>query len=365
VALSLEVKKFINSEHVGKFVEILLPIEVLPEPQKKKKAKPRPEPEQDDEPEIQAQEAAEPALPPEEELPQAQQEEAPAEEASELAFEVEDEEEAPAPQFEKARIHYVEAGDGEPLILVHSIGQSIYTWRHLFAALSQNYRTILVDLPGHGFSSRPAYYNYTIQEQAHSLALFMDAVGIESAHFLTFSMGGAYVLDFAAAHPERLGRVICISPGGMSHEMPLAVKMLDSSLLGGIASLLYGVRTVEGVLRSCFFDQTVGINEDIVEEYYKTIADSEARRALRMSFHNFADEELASKLRSLEMPVLILQGAEDKWRTSAQIELYHAAIPNAGCAMIRNAGHLLHEEKPDRVLAAVMEFIPALCPEVE
>lgn len=335
MALSLEVKKFINSEHVGKYVDIYLPLEPLSvQPAKKKKA-----PKQEEDPA--AGEAAD----------------APSAAAGDTP--------APEPAYEAVHIHYMEEGDGEPLVLVHSIGQSIYTWRSLFHSLAQSYRVIAVDLPGFGYSSRPADYTYTIEEQSRSLELFLDAIGIESTHFMAFSMGGAYVTDLCLRHPERAGRVILLSPGGMTPEMPTSIKLLDSGLFGGIASVLFGVRTVENVLSDCFFDQTVGVKEEVIGEYYKTISDSASRRALRMSFHNFDDEAQVSSLRAAEMPVLILLGSEDKWHSSAQAELYHAAIPDAGYALIRNAGHLLHEEKPDKVLAAVLEFIPVLSPEVE
>ena len=265
MALSLEVKKFINSEHVGKFVEIHLPLEGEPvrPPKKNKKAPAETQPE---------------PLPPQEE---------------------ED------PAFETLRIHYMDEGDGEPLVLVHTIGQSIYTWRCLYHSLAQHYRVIAVDMPGFGYSSRPDVYSYTIEEQSKALELFLDAIGIESAHFMGFSMGCAYVMDLCLRQPERAGRVILLAPGGLTPEMPTPVKLLDSGLLGGIASALFGIRTVENVLSDCFFDLTVGLNEEVVTEYYKTISDSASRRALRLSIHNFEDETLVSQLRTTEMPCLL------------------------------------------------------------
>ena len=318
---------------MGKFVEIHLPLEGEPvrPPKKNKKAPAEPQPED-------VEKTQPEPLPPQEE---------------------ED------PAFETLRIHYMDEGDGEPLVLVHTIGQSIYTWRCLYASLIQHYRVIAVDMPGFGYSSRPDVYSYTIEEQSKALELFLDAIGIESAHVMGFSMGCAYVMDLCLRQPERAGRVILLAPGGLTPEMPTPVKLLDSGLFGGIAAALFGIRTVENVLSDCFFDLTVGLNEDVVTEYYKTISDSASRRALRLSIHNFEDETLVSQLRTTEMPVLILLGSEDRWRTSAQTELFHAAIPDAGYAMVRNAGHLLHEEKPDKILSAVLEFIPVLAPDVE
>jgi len=181
---------------------------------------------------------------------------------------------------------------------------------------------------------------------------------------MAFSMGSAYALQLAMDHPERIGKMVLIAPGGISPEMPMPIKMLDSSLFGGVASMLYGMRTVEKVLTECYFDLTRTMSPEVVSEYYKTISDRESRRAMRESFHNYEDEPVVGRLRMLDAPVLMLQGSEDKWRTSDQSDLYHAAMPFAGFATVRNAGHLLHEEKAERVIAAILEYIPAIQPEM-
>ena len=139
-------------------------------------------------------------------------------------------------RYETARIHYMESGKGEPLILVHSAGQSLYTFRRLFYKLAMYYRVIAVDLVGHGYSDRPDFFDYTIGDHAESLARFMDSMGIESAHILGFSFGAGYALELAHKHPERVGKIVAICPGGVTSEMPLTVRMMESGLFGGIAS---------------------------------------------------------------------------------------------------------------------------------
>ena len=91
-------------------------------------------------------------------------------------------------ESEVARIHYLEAGVGEPLLLIHSLGQSLYTWRNVFAELSDNYRVIAIDLPGHGYSSRPDTFSYTADDFAFIFNGFLDALNIKSAHMVGFSI---------------------------------------------------------------------------------------------------------------------------------------------------------------------------------
>lgn len=151
-------------------------------------------------------------------------------------------------RYETARIHYMESGKGEPLLLVHSAGQSLYTFRRLFYKLAMYYRVIAVDLVGHGYSDRPDFFDYTIGDHAESLARFMDSMGIESAHILGFSFGAGYALELAHKHPERVGKIVAICPGGVTSEMPLTVRMMESGLFGGIASRMYNLKSVKKCL---------------------------------------------------------------------------------------------------------------------
>lgn len=259
---------------------------------------------------------------------------------------------------EETRIHYLEAGTGEPLILLHTVGQSLYTWRSAFSLLSAHYRVIAVDLLGHGYSGRPEQFDYTIAEQSDALALFMDALGIESAHLVGFSMAALYALDFIIRRPARVGKTVLLSPGGITPEMPLAVRMLQSSLLGGIACRLYSRRSVAKFLDECFFDLT-NITDDVIDQYYSTACDPLSRKAIQLSCLNFNEQEVEKQLRDVSTPVLILWGSEDKWHTPESSELYHAILQNAQFSVIRNAGHLLHEEKSARFADAILEYIPA------
>ncbi len=264
-------------------------------------------------------------------------------------------------QNERVKIHYLEAGDGEPLILVHTVGQSLYTWRNVFERLSEYYRVIAIDLAGHGYSERPLTFGYTIEEQADFLRRFMDAKGIESAHFMAYSMSCAYVAKLAMDCPERIGKLIFLTPGGLTYDMPASVRMIDSAVFGFIACRLYNMSAVRKMLCECFFDLT-NVNDDVVQEYYAPASDPEGRRAVKMSLQGYEDEDVCANLRLIKADSLILLGSEDKWHKPKFVEIYHTAIKSSGFSIVRNAGHLLHEEKADRVISAVLEFIPVAMP---
>lgn len=260
-------------------------------------------------------------------------------------------------KHETAKIHYMESGEGEPLILVHSVGQSLYTFRNIFHKLASGYRVIALDLAGHGYSDRPYIFEYSAGDHAECIIRFMDAMGIESAHFFGFSMGAGYVLELARRHPERVGRLVLECPGGVTGAMPLSIRMLGSGLLGGIASRLYNMRTVDKLLSECVFDHTV-IDDTVIEEYYRPACGSEARRAIRESVYNYDEEAIIKGLRDIKAGALIIWSDEDRWHPMEMGELYNAALKDSVHTLVRNAGHLAHEEKPDKIASLVRQFIP-------
>ena len=96
----------------------------------------------------------------------------------------------PGGKAEKCPIHYITLGEGEPLLLVHSLGQSLYTWRDLIPLLADKYNVIALDMVGFGFSGRPVSMNYSMDEMADTLVEFIKALKLDHVHAVGASMGG-------------------------------------------------------------------------------------------------------------------------------------------------------------------------------
>ena len=118
------------------------------------------------------------------------------------------------------------------------------------------------------------------------------------------------------------------------------------------------MRTVEKMLNECVFDHTV-VGPHDVKEYFRPASDPDGRAAIRMTVSGFDEEELSESLHEIDAPVMIIWGDDDKWHPMEASNLYRSAIPNATVTIVRNAGHLVHEEKPDRIYELVRSFVPA------
>lgn len=118
------------------------------------------------------------------------------------------------------------------------------------------------------------------------------------------------------------------------------------------------MKTVEKLLDECLFDHTV-IGPHEVSEYYKCASDSDGRRAIRLSVSSFGEKELMESLGEISTPVMVVSSDKDRWHSLELGEEYDHALANSEFVVMRNAGHLMHEEKPDRTVELVRSFIPA------
>jgi len=262
---------------------------------------------------------------------------------------------------ELARIHYLEAGVGEPLLLIHSIGQSLFTWRNVFAELSDNYRVIAVDLPGHGYSARPDTLDYTADDMAFVLNAFLDALNIKSAHIVGFSIGAVYMLRLLSLYPRRVANCIAISPGGVTEQMPKLVHNLQKPLISVFARNLYTAGNVRALLEECVTDPQL-IDDHVVKQYYEPISDGLAREAMMYALRNLDMEAVAEGLLPVEHEVLVLWGKDDLWHPPAGSVYYQSILRAGRYYLVRNAGHLLQEEAPTKLLEIIYSYIPPAVP---
>ncbi len=264
-------------------------------------------------------------------------------------------------ESEVARIHYLEAGVGEPLLLIHSVGQSLYTWRNVFAELSDNYRVIALDLPGHGYSSRPDNFSYTADDMAVVLNLFLDALNVKSAHMIGFSLGAMYMLRFLSLYPRRVANCVAISPGGITEQMPKLVHQLQTPLVATFARNLYTASNVHALLKECVSDETL-IDDHVVRQYYEPISDGLAREAIMYALRNFDMDAIAEGLMPVEHEVLVLWGKNDRWHPPAGSVYFQSLLRTGRYYLVRNAGHLLQEEAPTKLLEIIYSYIPPAVP---
>jgi pimeloyl-ACP methyl ester carboxylesterase len=110
------------------------------------------------------------------------------------------------------KISTIEAGTGDPVVLIHGLGATKASFLPTIDALAPSYRTIAVDLPGFGDSDKPLFAAYDAPFFARSIVALLDALELDSAHVVGNSMGGRVALELGLEHPDRLGRLVLLAP---------------------------------------------------------------------------------------------------------------------------------------------------------
>lgn len=258
--------------------------------------------------------------------------------------------------FFETDIHYVDIGEGEPLLLVHGIGQSLYTWRrNVDHFISEGYRVIALDLAGFGYSGHPNIY-YTAEEYALIIKAFLDSLNIKKVDMAACSTGCVSAVCFAAAFPKRVGKLVLVSPGAPNPKYPLSMRLLSTWLGAAVFRLYLSEASMRSALQHAYFDATL-LKKDVAEGYYNPFRSREVRETLISCMKHFDDEHALSMLKSVKSETLIFSGVEDRMHDISMVRIYAGGIPGSKHIRIRNCGHLVHEEKPSKFNAEVCKFL--------
>jgi pimeloyl-ACP methyl ester carboxylesterase len=116
------------------------------------------------------------------------------------------------------KTNYLEAGTGDPVVLIHGSGPGVTSyanWRLVLPALAENFRVVAPDMVGFGFSERPTNIEYGVQTWADQVVGLMDTLELRKAHLVGNSFGGAIALRIATQHPDRVGKLVLMGSMGV------------------------------------------------------------------------------------------------------------------------------------------------------
>ena len=116
------------------------------------------------------------------------------------------------------KTNYLEAGKGDPVVLIHGSGPGVTSyanWRLVLPVLAENFRVLAPDMVGFGFSERPANIEYGVQTWADQVVGLMDTLELPRAHMVGNSFGGAIALRIATQHPDRVGKLVLMGSMGV------------------------------------------------------------------------------------------------------------------------------------------------------
>jgi pimeloyl-ACP methyl ester carboxylesterase len=259
-------------------------------------------------------------------------------------------------------IHYLDRGEGTPLVMLHGLGSMMQELRlsGLYELVAARYRVIIPDRPGYGHSSRPRRTWWTPQAQAALLRALLVQLGIERPVLFGHSFGALVAMAFALEYPAATRGLVLAS----GYYFPSA--RLDAALMAPPALPLVGDlmrHTISPLISRMLWPLLIRrqFSPAPVPRYFELFP---TWMALRPSQLRAAAQDAALLIpsslrlqrlyRALEVPALIVAGAQDRYVDHARhsVELARR-LPRSELVLSPRAGHMVHHVDPRRVLNAV------------
>ena len=266
------------------------------------------------------------------------------------------------------RLHVAEAGEGEPVVLLHGFPQHWYGWRRLLPLLSGEYRLICVDQRGFGWSDAPAKGYDTDSRVADVLAL-MDGLGLDKARLIGHDWGAWTGFHLCLRAPERITHFLALN---MLHPWPQHRRLMPQSWRFWYTALLEQPLLGRWLLRNrpgfTRYLMRKGVVEKAVwtpaamNEFVRSSQEPDRARAGEALHRAFALRDIAKlllgrykKLR-LTTPTVVLAGERDFMLPPGVLFGAGGHADDLSVEVVADCGHYLHEERPDLVAKTAREL---------
>ena len=248
------------------------------------------------------------------------------------------------------KIHYVEAGTGPTVILLHGLGGSTQVWQFNIGALAEKYHVVVPDQIGFGKSDKPLV-NYRIRTYVDFLDQFCKQLKIERATLIGNSMGGWVAAMFAASFPDRVDKLVLVDAAGYAPP-----KDLDTRIFFGLnPTTREGMKVlVEKVFYNKAFQTDAAIDMAIAARL--AAGDGYTINSITESIIR-GEDFLDDVVKTIKRPTLLIWGRQDGLVPLAEGERFNKDIAGSKMIVIDQCGHVPNLEKPGEFNAAVLKFL--------
>lgn len=250
------------------------------------------------------------------------------------------------------KIHYVEAGSGPNVILLHGLGSSSQEWQFNIGPLAEKFHVFVPDQIGFGKSDKPLV-NYRIRTYVDFLDQFCKQLKIERPTLIGNSMGGWIAAIYAATYPDRVARIVLADAAGYAPPKDFDTRAffsLNPTTREEMKSLVARVFYNKAFLTDEAIDQSMAARLGAGDGYtIKTITESIIR----------GEDFLDDIVKTIKAPTLIVWGRQDGLVPLSEGERFHKDIAGSTMVVFDQCGHVPNIEKAGEFNAAVLKFLTA------
>jgi pimeloyl-ACP methyl ester carboxylesterase len=259
------------------------------------------------------------------------------------------------------RIHFRDEGprdDPEPIVLLHGTADSLHTWDGWVEGLRTQRRVIRFDLPAFGLTGPAPDNNYSIAAYTGWVMQVLDKLGVKHSVLVGNSLGGQIAWETAVAHPERVAKLVLVDAAGYlsaPKSVPLGFTLARLPGLKWLMEQILPRGVIQSSVRNVYGDPSK-VTMELVDRYYELTLRAGNRSALGQRFAQMVPSH-TEPLKKLQIPTLILWGAQDKLIPLDNAHQFARDIPGSKLVVFEDLGHVPQQEDPQRTLDAVRAFL--------
>lgn len=262
------------------------------------------------------------------------------------------------------QLHVVERGRGPSIVLLHGMGGSTYTFRHLIGPLARSHRVVAIDLKGFGASEKPLDAAYGPQDQAILVAEVLRRRNLTNVTLVGHSFGGAVAmlvaLDLRRTEPRRIRRLVLMNVPAYPQPISIAQRLVGLPLIGHLTlSVVPPILMTRASLDAAFRSSPAPTDDDAIA-YATPLHEVGGRHALVTTARAIAEtdgRDVIPLYPTLRLPTLILWCRNDQTVPLSSGERLASALPNARLTVLEPCAHKPAEEAPAETLAAILGFL--------
>lgn len=264
------------------------------------------------------------------------------------------------------KLHYVDEGYGDPVVMVHGNPTWSFVYRHMITQLRLQHRCIALDHLGFGLSDKPAIWGYRPVEHASNLTCLIESLGLARITLVLHDWGGPIGLAYAVSHPDKVARIVLMNTWAWPVDRDLHFVAFSKFMGGPVGRYL--------IERYNFFAQTVlpfacankaALDRGARSHYVRPLDRPYERQgclALPKEILDSSDwlEQIWHRHRILRgKPKLLIWGMKDIAFREKELRRWQEAFPEAGVIRLPRVGHFPQEEAPEQVIQALRPFLAA------
>jgi pimeloyl-ACP methyl ester carboxylesterase len=258
------------------------------------------------------------------------------------------------------RMHYRDEGTGAPVVLIHANFASLLGWDTVVPELQNRFRVIRFDMTGHGLTGPDPSGDYSLERSIALTEKLVDALGLRRFAIGGTSLGGTVAMHYAARHPDRVDRLILLSPGALEgRDMQREGRRLPAA--AGILKYITPRALTAYMLRTRAGDPAK-VTEQMIDRWYDLWMREGQRAAILARLNSYSSVNLTEVAASIKAPTLILWGEANPQTPIAQAaELQKMLTGAASTRLITypGVGHMANEEAGELIGRDIRAYLEA------